>query len=168
MQTTTELLSPGTDVPNHPRWPVIVYHGVVDPRAGDTAEAFEALFASHGWGDGWRNGIFPYHHYHPHGHEVLGIASGHVTVKLGGEAGEELRLTAGDAVLLPAGTGHKRLLASPDLLVIGAYPPGQSAEIRRAGEGDIAIQAAHVRKVKKPDTDPVGGADGPAIRLWRA
>ena len=154
------------DVPNHPRWPMIVYQSVFDSAEADAAAAFEALFTRHGWGDGWRNGIFAFPHYHSNAHEVLGIASGEALVRFGGRDGQEIRVRKGDAVLLPAGTGHQRLSASADLLVIGAYPPGARCDLRRAGETDKAQIRAQVGKVPKPDRDPVAGEDGPARTLW--
>ena len=125
------------DVPNHPHWPMIVYQGVLDAGERDAASAFEDLFARNGWGDGWRNGIYAFPHYHSNAHEVLGIAAGEAVVRFGGLKGRELKVTKGDAVLLPAGTGHQRRSSSPDLLVIGAYPPGSGARpdaVRRDGE----------------------------------
>ena len=145
---------------------MIVYQGAVSDAERDAASAFEGLFARHGWGDGWRDGIFAFPHYHSNAHEVLGIAQGEAVVRLGGGKGREFRLTKGDAVLLPAGTGHQRLSASADLLVIGAYPPGSGRDLLRSGEADKALIRERVRKVPKPATDPVGGPDGPLISLW--
>ncbi len=51
------------DIPNN-RLPLILYAGAVDVAAGDLARAFEDLFQANRWGNGWRNGIFPFHHYH--------------------------------------------------------------------------------------------------------
>src|SRR3954451_22599333 len=110
-------------VPNHPTLPVLVYHEVAAVAAG--AASCERLFTQQGWGGTWRNGIFPFQHYHSRSHEALGIVAGTATVLLGGDAGSALDVRAGDALVLPAGTGHKNLGSSPDLLVIGAYPPGQ-------------------------------------------
>jgi len=37
-------LAPGTQTPNHPRWPLLVYPGVVMIMGTDPAEVFETLF----------------------------------------------------------------------------------------------------------------------------
>ncbi len=154
------------DVPNS-RYPLIVYAGAVDPNAGDTAVAFEDLFHANGWGNGWRNGIFPFHHYHSTAHEVLGIARGTATVRFGGEQGETFEVKAGDAVLIPAGVGHKRLAGSPDLLVIGAYPGRQHADLMREGAEDKAGIRKRIAAVPVPPADPVGGEDGPIAKFWK-
>lgn len=154
------------DVPNN-ELPLIVYPRAVDPQGGDNAVAFEHLFASNGWGGMWRNGIYPFHHYHSTAHEVLGIARGTATVRFGGEAGETLTVKAGDAVLIPAGVGHKRLSASDDLLVIGAYPKGQWADLMREGAEDKGGIRARIAAVRLPDRDPVAGRDGPMASAWK-
>jgi uncharacterized protein YjlB len=166
MKSTHHLFADDGDVPNNVL-PLIVYAGAVDPKAGDPAVAFETLFHSHGWGGGWRNGIFPFHHYHSTAHEVLGIARGAAEVRFGGEQGKTLAVTAGDAVLIPAGVGHKRLSATPDLLVIGAYPGGQWADLMREGAEDKDGIRKRIRAVKILSADPVAGEDGPMRELWR-
>lgn len=166
MKTDTVLFADDGDIPNS-RYPLIVYGGAIDPSAGDPAVAFETVFGGNGWGSGWRNGIFPFHHYHSTAHEVLGIARGEAEVRFGGEAGETLRVRAGDAVLIPAGVGHKRLSASPDLLVIGAYPPGQRADLMREGAEDKAAIRARIAAVGFPASDPLAGGDGPMFVAWR-
>jgi uncharacterized protein YjlB len=155
------------DIPNHPRWPMIVYAQAFDPaKADDMAVAFEECFAAHGWGKGWRNGIYSFAHYHSVTHEVLGIAAGKATVRFGGGAGDAFKVEAGDAVLLPAGTGHQRLSSSADLLVIGAYPPGARYDLMRAGEKDKAAIRKRIAAVAKPAVDPIGGKDGPMLSAW--
>src|SRR5581483_9330476 len=62
--------------------PLVVYRGAL-PESGDRAVSCEAMFARNGWPDAWRNGIYPYHHYHSTAHEVLGIARGHARVRIG-------------------------------------------------------------------------------------
>lgn len=154
------------DIPNHPNWPMIVYQGAVSAGERDAALAFEAAFARNGWGDGWRNGIFAFPHYHSNAHEVLGIAQGEAIVRFGGAMGRVLKVAKGDAVLLPAGTGHQRLSASADLLVIGAYPPGPGRDLMRSGETAKAEIRERVRQVPKPLADPLGGKEGALISLW--
>ena len=154
------------DIPNN-RLPLIVYRRAIDPARGDPAVAFETLFDGNGWGGGCRNGIFPFHHYHSTAHEVIGIARGSAEVRFGGERGETLRVEAGDAVLIPAGVGHKRLSASHDLLVIGAYPDGQWADLMREGVEDKQGVRERIATVALPTADPVGGPDGVVATLWK-
>ena len=64
-------------IPNHPKWPVVIYRGAARfPKTLDPAAVLEELFECNGWGDSWRNGIYDYVHYHSRIHEVLGIARG--------------------------------------------------------------------------------------------
>src|SRR5947207_1650823 len=78
-------------IPNNPRLPLLVYPGAVDLAGTPDPEALiEKTFARHGWGDMWRNGIYPYVHYHSMIHEALGIARGRARVRFGGARGWEL------------------------------------------------------------------------------
>jgi uncharacterized protein YjlB len=165
MQISLHRFADDGDIPNN-RLPLILYAGAIDVAAGDPARAFEALFHGHGWGNGWRNGIFPFHHYHSTAHEVLGIAAGEAEVRFGGEEGATVHAKAGDAVLIPAGVGHKRLTGSPDLLVIGAYPLGQRADLMREGAEDTAAIRRRIAAVPMPAADPVAGGEGPAVVEW--
>ena len=159
----------GGDIPNNPELPLILYRQALSAAGEDRARAFERLFAAHGWGGTWRNGIYPFHHYHSTAHEVLGIAAGTATVQLGGAKGETVELKAGDAVLIPAGVGHKRLASSPDLLVVGAYPHGQTWDLIRADDVvDGAAVRARIAAVPMPESDPILGSAGPLGSLWAA
>jgi uncharacterized protein YjlB len=105
---------------------------------------FEQLFNSHCWGSSWRNGIYDYAHYHSTVHEVL---------------------QAADVAILPAGTGHQRLRASADFLVVGAYPASGSYDECRSEE-DRRKAIAAIERVPRPPQDPVYGKDGPLIHVW--
>ena len=115
----------------------------------------------------WRDGVYPFEHFHTATHEVLGIARGRVTVRFGGAKGRSLTLVAGDVVVLPAGTGHRRIRASADLLVVGAYPAGGAYDEPRPDEVDHGEALASIARVKPPRKDPVYGADGPLVTLWK-
>ena len=155
-------------VPNNPTLPFILYRGPVSLADDfDPAAVFEELFARNGWRNSWRNGIYDYAHYHARTHEVLGVARGHARVRFGGERGRKLHLKAGDVVVLPAGTGHQRLAASKDLLVVGAYPPFGSYDECRACAADHDRALTTIPRVALPRKDPVYGRDGPLTRLWR-
>ncbi|AMJ63926.1 cupin [Bosea sp. PAMC 26642] len=151
-------------VPNNPALPVILYRGAFEPKSADLAAEMETRFEANGWPPQWRNGIYDFHHYHATGHEVLGIAAGSVDLVIGGEGGETIAAKAGDVLLLPVGTGHCRASASSDLLVVGAYPPGQGGEIMR--EAATAALLRDMRHLAIPRLDPVQGDGGPLAQHW--
>jgi len=153
-------------IPNHPKWPLVIYHGAVRlPKQLDPAAVFEDLFEGNGWGNSWRDGIYDYVHYHSRIHEVLGIARGEGKVQFGGSRGRTLRLKAGDVAVLPAGTGHQCLFASKDFLVIGAYPPfGKYDECTSSEDRGRALTA--IPRTGRPRKDPVYGKNGPLLKAW--
>lgn len=153
--------------PNNARLPLVLYCNAVEtPRGRDPAAVCEALFAAHGWVGSWRNGIHGFLHFHARSHEVLGIVHGEALVQFGGDTGCNLTVKAGDVVVLPAGTGHRRLSASDDLLVVGAYPSSGFYDQWRPGEISHREALEHIAKVPSPAQDPVYGRDGPLTRLW--
>jgi len=155
------------ETPNNPALPLLVYRRAFDlAGARDPALPFEEAFAAHGWGRSWRNGIYDFLHFHTRTHEVLGIACGRARVQFGGANGQELDVEAGDVVVLPAGTGHRRVSASADLLVVGAYPDNSGFDQKRPGQIDHARAVAAIAAVPLPRQDPVYGADGPLMTMW--
>lgn len=162
------LLPPSGAIPNHPRWPLLIYPGALATEGADLAAAFEALFQRNGWPAAWRNGVHGFHHFHSTAHEALGIYSGEVTVCFGGDGGIEITARPGDVVVLPAGTGHKRLAARGRLGVVGAYPVGQRADTCMPLTADARRAAQAVARVPLPAGDPVFGATGPLFEHWRA
>lgn len=155
---------PDGAMPNNPQFPVLLYQHALPEN--DPAGALERLFSAHGWKGTWRNGVFRYHHYHSGAHEVLGVARGSAELLIGGEGGARLSVRAGDILVLPAGTGHKNLGNSDDFLIVGAYPPGQHAEIETGPAGEA--ERRRIAQLPLPQTDPVEGRTGPLLRLWRA
>ena len=164
MTTTAIHLETRGFVPNNPRLPLVLYEAAFAGESADLAETMEKRFAENGWPPQWRNGIYDYDHYHTQGHEVLGIAAGTAELVLGGEGGRQIEVSAGDVLLLPAGTGHRCVRHSDDFLVVGAYPPGQSADIVcREATPSMLKQIA---VLNFPASDPVHGPEGPMLKLW--
>ena len=153
-------------VPNNPL-PFLVYKGAVDVDNDHPEKTIEGLFGANGWGAMWRNGVYDFPHYHATVHEVLGIARGHARVRFGGDKGEVLEIAAGDVAILPAGTGHQCLSSSRDFSVVGAYPPGPPMDLQRPTPEAHAKALKTIPQVKVPKTDPVLGADGPMVKLWK-
>ncbi|WP_181296403.1 cupin domain-containing protein [Pseudomonas sp. Q2-TVG4-2] len=151
--------------PNSPH-PVLVYRQL--PLAEDDyATAFENLFNSHLWPAQWRASVYDYHHFHSTAHEVLGVSRGSARLMLGGEHGQEVEVRAGDALVLPAGTGHCRLTASEEFEVVAGYPVDQQYDLLRPGESGHDEARARAERVGVPVSDPIAGTQGALVTLWR-
>jgi uncharacterized protein YjlB len=167
LRVIAHLLPPDGAIPNHPRWPLLVYPGAVALSGDDPAPIFEQLFDRNRWPAAWRDGVFPFHHYHTTAHEALGVYSGEVTVQFGGDGGIVVTARPGDVVVLPAGTGHKKLASRGALGVVGAYPEGQHPDTCTPRTASARRSAEAVGRVPLPACDPVFGATGPLLEHWR-
>lgn len=154
-----QMIFPPSDwVPNNPTLPVLLY------RLPHAASEFDNLFAANGWTGIWTNGVFAYQHYHTGAHEVLGVARGTATLLIGGPEGRQFAVTPGSCLVLPAGTGHRNLDCSSDFQVVGAYPPGQHADIQTsAATNEMLLKIA---ALPLPKTDPVEGERGQLVGIW--
>jgi uncharacterized protein YjlB len=143
------------------RLPVVIYRKVLE----GAARGFDSLFRANGWTGTWRDGVYDYDHFHSNAHEVLGVDSGRATIQLGGDEGQAVEVEAGDVLILPAGTGHRRISKSADFSVSGAYPPGQERyDLCRSRTPEAELR---IGKTPLPATDPVSGQDGELPKLWR-
>jgi len=156
---------PSGGVPNNPL-PLIIWPRVV-PEDEEIATWFEKTFEENGWPPAWRYPIFPYTHFHPNTHELLGVAEGWAEVLFGGDSGRMVTLRAGDAVLIPAGVGHRQVSASDDFMVIGAYPHGMSPETLRDEPAKLKMAQEQVKKVPLPTQDPFTGKEGALTEIWQ-
>jgi len=162
----THLFADDGRIPNNPKLPLILYRGGIDLAGSpDPEPLIEKTFGENGWGDMWRNGIFPYVHYHSMIHEVLAIARGRAKVRFGGEDGAEIEIAPGDVVILPAGTGHQCLRHSRDLVVVGAYPPSGKYNLCRGTKTEHAKAVVSIPKLPRPAVDPVFERNGPLTIL---
>ncbi len=159
------LSLPSGGVPNNPL-PLIIWPCVVPEEEEDSAAWFEKIFSASGWPAAWRAPIFPYTHYHPNTHEVLGVGAGWAEVLFGGDSGRMVTLREGDAVLIPAGVGHKQVFASDDFFTVGAYPEGMSPETVRDEPSRLRASKEQIQRVPLPDRDPFTSGEGAMTEIW--
>jgi uncharacterized protein YjlB len=162
---TSRVLQDDGEIPNS-RLPLLIYDGAVNLPSEDPARALESVFEQNGWSGTWRDGIYPYHHYHSTAHEVLGVFSGSAEVQLGGKAGLTRTIRAGDVLVIPAGVGHKNLRSSSDFGVVGAYPEGQDWDMNYGRPGERPKADENIARVPLPASDPVFGTNGPLLQYW--
>lgn len=163
MATDVELLRFEDDgrIPNNPTLPAVVAAGRLDVPV-DAGEIEARLREDH-WDGTWVDGVFPFHHYHSTAHELLCVLRGEALIMLGGERGREVPVSAGDVLVLPAGTGHRRLSSSSGFQVLGAYPRGQTWDLLRGEPSERPWALENIRRVPLPEADPL---DIPVLRHW--
>jgi|ERR1051325_2133763 uncharacterized protein YjlB len=155
-------------IPNNPKCPLLVYPGALRLPSKDAAGAVESILRGNDWGGLWRDGIYPFHHYHSNSHEVLVVYRGSATVQFGGDPGVTLQVKMGDVVLIPAGVGHKKLRSSEDFAVVGGYPSGQDYDLFHGKESERPQADRNISRVPLPDRDPVYGSSGPLFDHWQS
>ena len=166
MEIISKILGDDGVFPNNAELPLLLFR---DAMSSVEAEAsnIERVIRKNGWGGSWRNGIYPFHHYHSTAHEVLGVFKGEAVVQFGGEEGPMLSVKAGDFVIIPAGVAHRNHTSSQDFRVVGAYPPGQSWDMNYGKDGERPAADENISAVPLPEKDPVFGDDGPLIKNWK-
>lgn len=153
-------------IPNS-RYPLLLYRNVFSARGMAGAAWLEQRFAANNWTNAWRNGIFPYLHYHSISHEVLGIYSGSATVQLGGSTGKAVSVQAGDVIVIPAGVGHQNLGSSGDFGVVGAYPEGRTFDVLRGQAGERPKADQTIAALPLPTADPLLGKSAGLVQIWK-
>jgi len=161
----------GEYLPNNNQLPVIIYHQVFERKTVSACQ-WEDLFKKNHFGNSWRDGIYPFHHYHSTAHEVLGCYAGRARVRLGGDNEQvrrDVELTAGDCVLIPIGVAHKNLDENSDLALVGAYDlDGNDVDMNYGKNADERKQAEeNMKQVKIPRLDPVLGNQGGLNQYWK-
>lgn len=152
-------------IPNS-KYPLLLYRGAFSAAGNDGASWLEEKFAAHNWTNSWRNGVYPFHHYHSTSHEVLGIYSGSALLHLGGEKGRKLNVQAGDIIVIPAGVGHKNAGASRDFGVVGAYPDGRSWDVLKGEPGERPQADKNIAALPIPAFDPLQGKEKGLPEIW--
>ena len=89
----------------------------------------------------------------------IAVARGRARAQFGGGNGEALDVMAGDVV---------GLFQTPDLVVIGAYPPNGHYNLCRGSKAEHALSLAVIPRVSPSDAEPVIWTGRQLLALWRA
>jgi uncharacterized protein YjlB len=152
-------------IPNS-KFPLLLYRNAFNIRGMEGAAWLEQRFAANNWTNSWRNGVYPFHHYHSTSHEVLGVYGGSALLHLGGESGQKVKVRPGDILVIPAGVGHKNL-ESDGLGIVGAYPEGRSWDINKGLPGERPQTDRNIAGLPIPATDPLWGKEKGLTLIWR-
>jgi uncharacterized protein YjlB len=158
-------IAPDGEIPNS-HLPLLVARDAL-PTDARTAAKARRLIENAGWTGTWTYTVFPFWHFHTAGHEVLACISGEALIGFGGDGGPRIWMRVGDAVLIPAGVGHRRFEGGDGFQVCGGYPPGQSGEIVRPGELNADAIREALGRLSLPTTDPLTGERDGLLVYWR-
>lgn len=145
--------------------PVLLYQKAF--QKNDSVDSIELVLKKNKWKNLWRNGIFPFHHYHSNTHEVLICYEGWCDVQLGGDNGIEWPFEKGDALIIPAGVAHKNIKSSAAFKCIGAYPINIEYDMNYGKPEELSKAKKNIEKLALPSTDPVFGKNGPLFNYWK-
>ncbi len=148
------------------KYPVLLYKQVFSETGEAAAEWLEKTFKNNNWYNGWRDGVYSYHHYHSNTQEVLGVYAGRASILLGGDKGELVGVASGDVVIIPPGVAHKCISKSDDFMVVGAYPNGKNPDLNRGEENERPQADKKIANVPIPDTDPLLGENAGLVEIW--
>lgn len=165
MQPEKLFLRDDGSIPNN-KLPLLLYRNAFSKRGAEGARWLEEQFREHNWTNAWRNGVYSYHHYHSTSHEVLGVYSGSAKLHLGGEQGQKVEVQAGDVIIIPAGVAHKNLGSSRDFRVVGAYPDGNSYDLKTGKESEHPQADKNIAAVPMPSADPLLGQSDGLTEIW--
>ncbi len=86
---------------------------------------------------------------------MTGCFQGQARILFGGDQGEVVDISPGDGVMIPAGVAHKCLKSSPDFLVVGAYPLGQTPDMKYGRPGERPLADKNSAALGLPEKAPV-------------
>jgi uncharacterized protein YjlB len=147
--------------------PLLVYRQAFTTET-ERASIIEQCFAENDWTNSWRNGVYSFAHYHSTTHEALGVYCGAATLRLGGERSSDVKVYAGDVIVIPAGVPHQKISDSGDFAVVGAYPGGREWDLFRGRPGERPKADNNIAALPIPNNDPIYGAEGPLRQIWKA
>ncbi|KHE71773.1 cupin domain-containing protein [Halobacillus sp. BBL2006] len=150
--------------PNHPYLPAMIYRQFLK----GTIDDYEKLLRENRWSNTWVGDIFYYHHYHSRTHETLSVLQGAATLILGGPNGKVVDVEQGDVLILPAGVAHKNQGATEDFQVMGAYPFGESFDLKTGEKHEYEQALKEIPKALFPKADPVLGENGTLMEVWNS
>ncbi|KAI9806528.1 MAG: hypothetical protein M1833_003715 [Piccolia ochrophora] len=185
-------------VPNS-RLPALIYRSAI-PRQSNgeppTAEWTRECIEKNEWMQGGVFKTFKAHHFHSVTHECYAVFRGSSRLLLGrgplddaaSHDGQEVDVTVGDVVVLPAGVAHCSLSSEDDYEYVGLYPkvrcatqghlnhvtdilqgsPRYDNNFCKAGPDETKRKAEVCEQVAIPNHDPVFGAGGPLVSIWNA
>jgi uncharacterized protein YjlB len=97
----------------------------------------------------------------------LCVVGGSASIAFGGPKGEIIEVSAGDAVMIPAGVGTCNRGSDGEFSVIGAYPRGQEDyDLRTGEEGERPQVLENISNLALPESDPLFGEGGPLVLRW--